>query len=84
MHILDILGFAAAIGTTGSFIPQAYKVFKTKKTGDLSLGMYVFFCIGLFLWMMYGVFIKSFPVILSNLITLIMAAYILIMKIRHG
>ena len=83
MNILDILGFTAAIGTTGSFIPQAYKVFKTKKTDDLSLGMFLFLCIGILLWIIYGFFIKSFPVIVSNIITFIMTLYILIIKIKQ-
>ncbi len=79
----DILGILAAIGTTSSFIPQAYKVYRTKKTGDLSLGMFLLFCIGTMFWIVYGFLIRSFPVTLANVLTFIMALYILVMKLRH-
>jgi MtN3 and saliva related transmembrane protein len=80
---IEIIGILAAIGTTSSFIPQAYKVFKTKKTEDLSLGMFLLFSSGTVLWIVYGTFIKSFPVLLANSVTFILAFYILLMKIRH-
>ena len=84
MNFAEILGFAAAVGTTGSFLPQAYKVYKTKKTQDLSLIMFSFFSIGVFLWCLYGIMIHSLPVIISNGLTFILALYILVMKIKHG
>ncbi len=79
----DLLGILAAIGTTSSFIPQAYKVYRTKKTEDLSLGMFLLFCIGTFFWILYGFLIKSFPVTLANVLTFVMALYILFMKVKH-
>ena len=36
MVFAEILGYIAAVGTTGAFIPQAYKVYKIKKTDDFS------------------------------------------------
>ncbi|MGD0038489.1 MAG: SemiSWEET transporter [Bacteroidota bacterium] len=83
MFFVEVLGVLAAIGTTSSFIPQAYKVFKTKKTEDLSLGMFILFCGGTILWVIYGVIIISFPVVLVNSVTFVIAFYILIMKIKH-
>ncbi len=83
MVIVEVLGTLAAIGTTSSFIPQAYKVFKTKKTEDLSLGMFLLFCGGTLLWLVYGLLIKAFPVVLANCVTFVMAFYILLMKIKH-
>lgn len=83
MGIIDALGIIAAIGTTGSFVPQAYKVYKTKKTEDLSLGMYLFFCSGVLLWIVYGLLIKALPIILANGFTFVMAFYILVMKLKH-
>ncbi len=84
MTFTDVLGYLAAIGTTSSFIPQAYKVFKTKKTDDLSLGMFLFFCLGTCLWLIYGLLVRSYPVAVANFVTLILAAYILYMKIRNS
>ena len=83
MIYVEVLGILAAIGTTSSFIPQAYKVFKTKKTEDLSLGMFLLFCGGTILWIIYGAMIKSFPVLLANSVTFVLAFYILMMKIKH-
>ena len=83
MIYVEVLGILAAIGTTSSFIPQAYKVFKTKKTEDLSLGMFLLFCGGTVLWIIYGAMIKSFPVLLANSVTFVLAFYILMMKIKH-
>jgi len=84
MNYIDFIGFAAAIGTTSSLIPQAYKVFKTNKTEDLSLFMFCLISAGVFLWFVYGLLISSYPVIFSNGLTFILSVYIMIMKIRHG
>jgi len=83
MTSIDLLGFVAAIGTTGAFIPQAYKVFKTKKTEDLSLGTFLLFSMGLILWAIYGVIVNSIPIILANGITFIMVFYILVIIIKQ-
>ena len=78
----NLLGFAAAFCTTVSFIPQAVKVYKTGKTNDISLGMFVLMAIGVALWDVYGFVIISVPVITANSVTLLLAIYILIMKIK--
>lgn len=78
----DIFGFAAAFLTTTAFLPQAVKVYKTKKTEDLSLGLFGLLFVGVFLWLVYGVMIDSHPVIIANAVTLILVGYILIAKIR--
>jgi MtN3 and saliva related transmembrane protein len=82
MDLKDLIGIIAAIGTTSSFIPQAYKVYKTKKTGDLSLGMFLFFCAGTLLWTVYGAIVHSLPIIIANSVTFGMSLYILVVKIK--
>jgi MtN3 and saliva related transmembrane protein len=79
--MIEILGFAAAVFTTAAFVPQAYRVYKTKRTEDLSLSMFVMFSVGVFLWLVYGIAISSAPVIYANIVTLILALYILVVKI---
>lgn len=76
------LGFLAAFCTTIAFIPQAVKVYKSKHTKDISMGMFSLLNIGLVLWLWYGLIIESFPIIISNTVTIIFALYILITKIR--
>ena len=83
MTLADLMGFVAAIGTTGAFIPQAMKVFRTKKTNDLSQGMYILLCVGILLWIIYGVMIASLPIIIANGVTFLMAFYILVMVIKQ-
>ncbi|MBI1937813.1 MAG: SemiSWEET transporter [Ignavibacteriales bacterium] len=83
MSAIDILGFVAAVGTTGAFIPQAFKVFKTKKTNDLSLGTFLLLNFGIIMWEIYGIIVNSLPIILANAITFIMSFYILVMIIKH-
>ena len=81
MDIKDIIGILAAIGTTSSFIPQAFKVYKTHKTEDLSLGMFVLFCCGTLLWTIYGFIVHSPPIVIANSMTFGMAMYILVVKV---
>ena len=83
MDYAEILGLVAAVLTTGSFLPQAIKVIKTKNTNDLSLSMYSLFFSGVFLWLVYGFLIDSLPIIIANMITLILSGIILFMKIRY-
>ncbi len=84
MTYIEAIGLAAALLTTASFVPQAYKVYQTQKTEDLSLGMFLLFALGVFLWFIYGLLLKSLPIILANFITLLLTSYILFMKIKHG
>jgi MtN3 and saliva related transmembrane protein len=83
MEIYTLIGLAAATCTTLAFLPQAIKVIKTKQTKDLSLVMYSIFTLGVFLWLMYGILVRDAPLIIANIITLILAAIILTMKIKY-
>ncbi len=84
MNPAEFVGFAAAIIATGSFVPQVVKTWKTKHTRDLSLAMYVFFCIGISLWLVYGILIRSPSVIAANAVTVVLALSILFLKIKYG
>jgi len=65
-----------------AFIPQVVKTWRTRSAKDLSLVMFLLYCLGVFLWMIYGIMIDELPVILWNIITLILAAVILFFKIK--
>lgn len=65
-----------------AFIPQVVKTWRTRSAKDLSLVMFLLYCLGVFLWMIYGILIDELPVILWNIITLILAAVILFFKIK--
>ena len=78
----EYIGFIAAILTTISFIPQVIRVYKTGDTKAISLKMYLLFSTGVFFWLIYGILIGELPIIAANFITLILALFILIKKIR--
>ena len=78
------VGSVAAVLTTVSFAPQAFKVIRSRDTAAISLPMYVLFTLGVGLWFVYGVLIHSAPVCLANGVTLLLASAILAMKIRFG
>lgn len=78
-----MIGSIAAILTTGSFLPQAIKVIKTKDTSGISLGMYVMNVCGVFLWFIYGLTIQDMALICANGITFVLSSIILYCKIRY-
>lgn len=83
MDSLTLLGLVAATLTTVSFVPQVVKMRKSKSTKDVSLGMFVILCTGIFLWLVYGVFTNSLPLIAANSVTLILGLMILAMKLKY-
>ena len=80
--MMEWTGYVAATLTTVAFIPQALKTLKTRDTRSISLGMYVVFTVGVGFWLMYGIYLHSLPMIVSNVITFALAAAILTMKVR--
>ncbi|MFA5995774.1 MAG: SemiSWEET transporter [Patescibacteria group bacterium] len=84
MNIITIIGTLAAGCTTISFLPQAIKTIKTRETKDISLLMYVLFIIGITLWLVYGVLLHEWPIIIGNSITFVLAFIVLRLKIKHG
>ena len=84
MNTATIIGLSAAFLSSISMIPQVIKVYRTKKTENLSLGAFSVLAVGLFLWFIYGIMIKAMPVIIGNVLGLLLVCYIVIMKIRNG
>jgi MtN3 and saliva related transmembrane protein len=83
MLLVEIIGTLAGSCTTMCFIPQAYKVIKAPNTKAISLLMYAVFSLGVTLWLFYGIMLDSFPVILSNALTLPLTLIILGKKILN-
>jgi MtN3 and saliva related transmembrane protein len=84
MDFITIIGFMAATCTTISFIPQVLHVIRTRDTKGISLSMYSIFTVGIACWLVYGCFLGSFPIILANAFTLVLALTILFFKIKLG
>lgn len=79
---IEWLGAIAGICTTFSFLPQVIHVFKTRSTKDISMGMYVIFITGVTLWTVYGVIIGATSIVVANIVTLMLATSILVMKLK--
>jgi len=78
------IGALASALTTIAFVPQVWRVWKTRSTHDLSLPMYSIFTTGVALWLVYGVMIGSWPIIVGNAITVVLAGSVLAMKLKFG
>lgn len=81
--LVTAIGFAAAAFTTFSFLPQVLKVWRSRRADGISLGMYVVFCTGIVLWLVYGVLIGDWPLIVANIITLTLAGSVLVLALRY-
>lgn len=79
---LDInhLGFAAAVCTTSAFVPQVLLVWRQRGAPGVSTGMYLMFIAGVAMWLIYGLALGSWPVVMANALTLVLACAILGMK----
>ena len=79
----EIIGLIAAVLTTSSFVPQVYKTWKTKSAGNLSLTMYIAMFIGIILWLVYGIHLNSFSMIVANSVTALLTLSLIIFKLRY-
>ena len=81
MSLIDAIGYLAATLTTASFVPQAWLTFRTRNVSGISLAMYSAFTLGIALWLAYGVLIRAWPIVIANVVTFVLAAGILTMKL---
>ena len=76
----DQLGYVAAFLTTGAFVPQVLLVWRQRGAPGISNGMYSIFITGVAMWLVYGLALRSWPLIAANAITLMLASGVLSMK----
>ena len=84
MSFTTAIGLAGAFCTTFSLLPQVVKARRTRSTTDVSLGWLLVLSLGTVLWLIYGLLLNDLPLIAGNAITLVLAALILGLKLRHG
>ena len=82
--IVNLIGAGAASLTTICWLPQAFRILRTRDTAAISLLTYSVFGLGLVLWLCYGVLLGSWPIIGSNVVTLVLVVPIILLKLRHG
>ena len=81
---VDLIGSVAGTLSTIAFIPQAWRIWKTRSARDLSLPMYLIFTSGVALWFVYGLLLGAVPIMVCNGLTLLLAGTVLAMKIKFG
>ncbi len=82
MRLVDLLGLAAATLTTGCFVPQVVRLWRTRNAEGISLVTFAAFSAGVALWLGYGLILGALPIILSNAITLVLAIAIIVLTVR--
>jgi len=83
-EMIDLIGLLAGALTTIAFVPQLLKLYATKSGKDVSARMFLLFSTGVMLWLVYGILIRSAPIIIANSLTLLMSLIILSLKLRYG
>ncbi|PPC94333.1 MAG: hypothetical protein CTY33_04735 [Methylotenera sp.] len=83
MNFTDWIGSIAAFLTTTAFLPQAVHSWRTRDLSGISLPMYTLFSLGVGCWFIYGLLILSWPIIIANGITLMLAMVVLSLKLKH-
>ncbi len=84
MTSIDLVGYIAATLTTAAFLPQVLKVWKSKSTEDLALPTLLSFIAGVSMWLIYGLLVRSIPIIIANIATLVLNLMILRFKLKYG
>jgi MtN3 and saliva related transmembrane protein len=82
--MMEIIGLLAATLTTACWLPQALKTIRSKDTSGISLVTQVMFTIGVFLWLVYGIHLGNWPLMIANAITFVLVSVILVLKLKHG
>jgi len=84
MSILFIL--ATIFGTLSGIanFPQAYKIFKRKSAKDISIITFTVFIISSIIWVLYGIEIGNFPIIMANSFGTISLLLVIIGWLMYG
>lgn len=81
--LANVIGVAAGLCSTSSFVPQVIKAWRSNETEAISKRMYVVTVSAFSLWTVYGVMIGSVPIIAFNLASLALSGTILLLKVRN-
>ncbi len=84
MEIAEAIGLLAGLLSTIAVLPQVAKSFRTRSTGDLSLGYLSLLVASMMLWTAYGILLSSVPLIFWNALNMLLMLGLLALKLRHG
>ncbi|MBC8037912.1 MAG: SemiSWEET transporter [Rhizobiales bacterium] len=81
MTYITIIGYLAALASMASFVPQAWKIIRSRETKGISAGMYLLTVSAFALWLVYGVLQHQWPLVVSNSVCFGLSAFILVMTL---
>lgn len=84
VFVTELVGYSAALVGTSLMLPQVIKTFKTKRVEDISMWMVVLYLLNCFLWLLYGVLLNAYPLIVCNLIAFFIGLAQLFLKMRYS
>lgn len=79
---IEYIGMVAGVLTTSAFVPQVWKIWRTRSARDVSYGMFGLFAFGVLLWLIYGIFLAAPSIILANGITFLLALAVIALKLH--
>lgn len=82
--MIRYFGYVAGFLTVISFLPQVIRTWKSRRTGDLSMGMFALLVTASTLWIIYGIIIDDWPVIITNVGMVLLNGSIGIAKLKYG
>jgi len=84
MTLLSVLATITGVFLAGATIPQIIKIFQRKSAKDISPITYFMIVVGAAVWVLYGLEIKNFPIVLTNVVGIATAITILLQWHVYG
>ncbi|WP_371168398.1 SemiSWEET family sugar transporter [Aliiroseovarius sp. 2305UL8-7] len=78
------IGSVAGIVSTICWMPQTIRTWRTKHTKDLSLSTNLLVFVSVALWLVYGVMLEAWPMVIANAIALALVGSIIVAKLKFG
>ena len=83
LNATELIGYIAGALTTFAFVPQVVRLYRLKHSRDISLPTFSMFGMGVVFWLTYGMMLRSWPIIMWNAITLVLAITVVILTIKY-
>jgi MtN3 and saliva related transmembrane protein len=80
--LITVAGFLAAASTTGCWLPQVVRAFRTRSVLDFSWGYLGLYAWGVTCWLLYGVVRGDPALVAANLGSLLLALGVVAVKLR--
>mgnify|MGYP001176196373 CR=1 FL=1 len=64
--MIELIGYVAAFFTASTMVPQIIRSIKTKHVKDISLIMILMYITNASLWVVYGLSIGAYPVVIAD------------------